>query len=393
MTRALGEAIDSANGARPPTASGSHALDDGYTAEVDTFDTAAWYDLLGQFDDANIFQTRAYGTVASGDRNLGHLVLERDGVAVAMAQARIAKVPGVGLGIAHVRWGPLWRRQGERASHQTFRMALRALRNEFACRRRLVLRLVPLSFDVEDDACTSILREEGFAPSARARASTTILMDLAPPLDALHDGMRPHWKRELKIAERKRLEVVEGTDDALFGAVEDIHAEMVARKRFVEGADIAQFRRIQSLLPPPLKLGVMTCSSSAGLCAGVIWSAMGRSALYLFGATANAGMKSNGSYLLQWMLIERLKREGRICYDLNGINPVTNPGTCKFKRDLAGINGREVRFTGQFETYAAAPSHFALRCYEGLGALRSRAGSIRASVRWPALPGRRARPS
>ena len=50
-----------------------------------------------------------------------------------------------------------------------------------------------------------ILAEEGFSPSDNDIRSRTVLMDLTPSLQELRDQMRPHWKRELRVAERKGL--------------------------------------------------------------------------------------------------------------------------------------------------------------------------------------------
>jgi lipid II:glycine glycyltransferase (peptidoglycan interpeptide bridge formation enzyme) len=168
-------------------------------------------------------------------------------------------------------------------------------------------------------------------------------------MEELREGMKSHWKRELKAAERNRLEIMTGTGQELFDAFIQMYREMVSRKRFVEPNDIHQFRLIQKRLPEPLKMKIMLCRSGAQLCAGVISSAMGNTAMYLFGATSNAGMKTNGSYLLQWKLIEELKRRKVSLYNLNGVNPTKNPGTYKFKDDLAGSNGRHVGFLGRFD--------------------------------------------
>ena len=48
--------------------------------------------------------------------NISHLVLKKDGDIVVAAQARIAKVPIVKVGIAYVRWGPLWKSSGIEAN-------------------------------------------------------------------------------------------------------------------------------------------------------------------------------------------------------------------------------------------------------------------------------------
>src|SRR5664279_574181 len=118
----------------------------GYTSHVDSVEEQDWYRALQEFDDGNIFQTWAYGEVAFGRRNMSHLILRENGAIVAIAQARLVKVLAINAGIAYVRWGPLWQRDGD-ATAETFRQAVRALRNEYVCKRGLVLRLFPLLFD------------------------------------------------------------------------------------------------------------------------------------------------------------------------------------------------------------------------------------------------------
>jgi lipid II:glycine glycyltransferase (peptidoglycan interpeptide bridge formation enzyme) len=338
-----------------------------FTSEVDTVTERDWQEQLQEFDDANIYQTWSYAEVSWGLDNTSHLVLKQDGRTVALAQVRVLKIPFVNIGIAYVRWGPIWRRSAE-ADEDVFRQAVRALRNEFTCKRSLVLRLFPALFD-DDLLCRStILKEEGFSVLRGVSASRTILMDLSPSLEGLREGMMAHWKRELKIAERKKLQVIEGDQDELFGAFIEIYREMVSRKHFVEPNDINHFRLIQARLPNELKMRIMLCKSGDDICSGLICSAIGNTAIYLFGATSNSGMKSNGSYLLHWKLLETLKQQHIAIYNLNGINPVRNPGTYKFKSDLAGRNGKDVRFLGHFES--------------GAGALANSGVKIAERVRW-----------
>jgi lipid II:glycine glycyltransferase (peptidoglycan interpeptide bridge formation enzyme) len=77
-------------------------------------------------------------------------------------------------------------------------------------------------------------------------------------------------------------------------------------------------------------------------------------------------MKSRGSYLLHWKLLETLKEQGISVYDLNGINPARNPGTYKFKRELAGSNGREVLFVGRFEAHPGKLGEFCVKSAESM---------------------------
>jgi peptidoglycan pentaglycine glycine transferase (the first glycine) len=135
---------------------------------------------------------------------------------------------------------------------------------------------------------------------------------------------------------------------------------------------------IQRRLPEPLRMKILLCRSGGQVCAGAIASTIGKTAVYLFGATSNAGLKSRGSYALQWKLVEELKREGVGVYDLNGVNPEKNPGTYKFKSDLAGKSGREVCFLGRFDSSGGAVSSL---CVQGGDWLRAGLRSLKENVR------------
>ena len=331
-------------------------LGHGYASEVDSVDEQEWCQILDQFDDANIYQTWSYDEVRFGRKNISHLLLKRGDQVVAAAQSRIVKLPFVDAGIAYIRWGPLWRRQNSEADAETFRQAIRALRNEYACRRGLVLRLYPAIFRDDSPRIEEFLSEEGFSISKQS-PDRTLLLDLSRTLEDLRKGLSPHWQRELRVAEKNKLEIIEGSGDKLFEAFVKIYKEMVSRKAFVEPNDINEFRLIQDRLPEKLKMKVMLCKSAGEITSGAICSTVGKTALYLFGATSNSGMKSRGSYFLHWKFIEWLKNNGFTTYDLNGINPTANPGTYKFKSDLCGSNGRDVRFLGRFDSCSSVLSY------------------------------------
>jgi hypothetical protein len=186
--------------------------------------------------------------------------------------------------------------------------------------------------------------------------------------------MRPHWHRYLKVAERNNLEIVEGFTDDLFEEFIGIYRELVSRKAFTEPNDIREFRLIQRRLPQNLKMKILLCKADGRLCAGLICSAIGDTAIYLYGATSNAGLKSRGSYLLHWRLIEWLKENGIATYDLHGINPTTNPGTYKFKADLCGSNGQDVHFLGQYDSCTSLLSY---GCVALGDRLRQAAGALK----------------
>ncbi len=76
----------------------------------------------------------------------------------------------------------------------------------------------------------------------------------------------------------------------------------------------------------------------ASLWPALVASAIGDSAIYLLGATSDAGLHSKGAYLLHWHLIDWLKAKGTRWYDLGGIDPERNPGVYQFKKGFSGAD-------------------------------------------------------
>ena len=321
----------------------------GYEFRVDQYEKQRWSEVMDHFQDANLYQTWAYDMVRYGRRGVCHLVLRKSGTLVAAAQARIVHLPGIKRGIAYIMWGPMWRRLGLPVDIEVFRQALRALRNEFSLRRGLVLRVYPLAFRLKDDILEHILVDEGFGFHDDGKNLRTLIIKLDPSLEEIRSGLDQKWRNCLNRAEKNSLEVIEGEEENLFDEIKTIYLEMANRKKLSEFSDIKHLKRVQRALPRGHKLKVVLCRLNGEICAGAIFSAMGVMAVYLVGATSSAGMKTNGSYFVQWSFIKLLKEKGFLYYDLNGINPETNPGTYHFKRGLAGRNGMDVEFLGKFQ--------------------------------------------
>jgi hypothetical protein len=326
-------------------------LGDGYTAEFDTVDKNKWDEIIDQFADANIYQTWSYDAIRCGERNISHFILRSDGDIVAGAQARIVRIPFLRIAAAYIRWAPIWRRRDQPANLAIFHMAIRALRNEYVCRRRMILRLLPALFEDNSDSFLDILRREGYARISERNRSRTLVLDISPPIEELRKKLNQKWRNCLNRAERNELELIEGTEDSLFAEFIGIYQNLLRRKMFPEPNDIDEFRMIQRDLPCDLKMKVFLCRSKGLSSAGAICTAIGDTGVYLFGATTEQGMINKGSYMTQWKAIEWLKKIGCRNYNLNGINPSANPGTYHFKVGLSGKDGKDVYYIGRFDCY------------------------------------------
>ncbi|MDR3724610.1 MAG: peptidoglycan bridge formation glycyltransferase FemA/FemB family protein [Terracidiphilus sp.] len=331
-----------------------YSLENGYGAEIDRVDETAWCRLLSRFDDGNLNQTWAYGAAMAGRGETSHMVLRCGEEVVALAQARVVWLPLFRFGLAYVSWGPIWQRRDQKRNVEHFRQAIRALRNEYVCRRGLVLRLFPLAFDDDPYSLRSILQEEGFCPSEKEQGDRTLLLDLTLPLDELRKGLDANWRRWLRISEASGLEVVEGTGDECVEEFIGLYNEMSARKMFPASNYFRHMKQIQSRLPEGLKMRLLFCREEGTVCAGLAVSVSGGMALEIAAATNDRARQNHAAYLLRWKLLETLKQDGIAIYNLHGINPEGNPGTYHFKRGLAGKKGRDLCYLGKFD---ASPGH------------------------------------
>jgi hypothetical protein len=315
---------------------------------VDDITESAWSALVPQFADANFYQTWAYGAVSWGEKQLSHLVLREGTEPVALAQLRIVRIPVIGAGVAYLRWGPLWRPQGAAADALVLKEMLAALRREYVERRGLLLRIVP-QFFTEDPVAVPFLdtlREFGFEREAKPSPYRTMRVDLRPEPALIRKRLDGKWRNQLNAAERNGLTVTEGTGDELYGQFLVLYEEMMARKQFETTVDAREFGRIQQRLPEPQKMLVMISAKDGVPQTGLVATAVGETGIYLLGATSNDGMKSKGSYLLQWRMMNALRERGCLYYDLGGINPETNPGVYHFK---SGMGGEEATALGRYE--------------------------------------------
>jgi lipid II:glycine glycyltransferase (peptidoglycan interpeptide bridge formation enzyme) len=322
---------------------------DPYTVEVDQIDEDGWNGILPKFDDANLLQTWSYGAVRWGQSNLRHIVLRQNGEVISSAQVVIKTIPLLGTGVAYVKWGPLWQPRGMARDPQILRKTLRELRRVYVKQRGLLLRISPADRDDTSGALRGLFQEEGFERDSSSTRQTA-LVDLSYSLDELRGSLRPTWRRNLVLAERRNLSIVSGTGMGLFDVFARLYREMLPRKDWVAAVSISRFTEIQRELPETLKMRIMLCEFQGEPIAGLVVPSFGKTALNLLAATVEKGLKFRASYFLQWHMLRWLKEQGCRWYDLDLIDQRGHPGITQFKSGLAGRLGSTPEYLGQFES-------------------------------------------
>jgi FemAB family len=346
-------------------------------AEVDTVTQAEWCVLMEQFDDANIYQTWAYGAVRWQEKNLSHLILKHENEVLGMAQLRILRPANLPCGVGYLRWGPLCHKRGRELDVEIMQAMALALREEYVTKRRLYLEILPNAF-------SGTLRGELFRSAflgfdqksgISKEKYRTFLLDLSPSLEDLRKKLDKKWRNQLNAASRNNLEIVEGSDIDTYREFCGLYQAMWQRKQFYSAVNIDEFHQVQQRLPQSQRLKILICRHERKAVAAVVCSALGNSAIYLLGATNEDGMKLKASYLLQWRAIESAKERGNHFYDLGGIDPVSNPGVYHFK---SGISGADVSHIGAL---VACESRFSASLVRAGQAVRNQLRALRRETR------------
>ncbi len=334
--------------------------------EVDNICEQEWSTLLEQFDDASLYQTWSYGATRWGEQNLSHLILKQNETVVAMAQLRIVRKPLIG-GIAYIRWGGLWQRKNQQNQIDIFKEMIIALKEEYAKKRGLWLRMLPNIRETEGQPHIEIFKQEGFQHNLPFEGGRTLYIDLSFPLDVLRKSLLSRWRNCLKKSEQGQLKIIENkSQEELYEVFSTMYREMHQRKGFVEYVDIEEYRILQTKLPEKFKMKILACELEGVPQAAIICAVLGNMGIYVLGATSNEGLKYFSSYLLQWKMLEWLKNEGYHWYDLGGIDPENTPGPATFKYGLAGKLGIDSKPIGQFDICFNPSSKLVIKTLDGL---------------------------
>ena len=312
--------------------------------DVRRLDRIEWEAAVGGFRDHSYRQCWAYGVALAARRGAvsEHVAIELGDELVGLADVRVKKLPVIGGGLAYVSGGPLVDNDLDRLGD-----CLGALVREYVDRRGLTLRLQPPVGDEEHNAAVADrLTRAGLRPTDRGGRYRTVLLDVEREPDAIIASLHKNWRQSIRRADRNGVTVSFGRGVERFEAFSSLLEELRARKPFGLDLDERFYADVQAELPEHEQLEVGIASLDGVPVAGNVTSIHGDTAVYLLGATTEAGLRSQASYLLHWRTIELMRERNVSWYDLGGIDPEANPGVADFK---LRTNGFDVTAAGPFE--------------------------------------------
>lgn len=287
------------------------------------------------------------GYVVEAARSAGaqaeFLAIEQDGAVIGYAALRKKRLPLAGGGLAYLHRGPACD-AGEGDDPARLALCVEAVTRLYRG-SGFLLRACGPGWEECADGAGDMFRRLGFRP-ARFVPGQTMVIDLAPPLDTLRRNLDQKWRTDLNRAQRSGLRVVRSAAPQDILRLEPLLSGLAAKKGFRTVQDVAFFAAVAATDPQGETVVVHLAWDGDVLLGGHIGAYCGDTAVYLLGATSDAGRDARVSFLLQWAVIEYARERGFAFYELGGTDPHGNPDVYRFKKRMGG---QEVTHTTQWE--------------------------------------------
>jgi len=197
----------------------------------------------------------------------------------------------------------------------------------------------------------------------------TVVLDLSLPDDEILASMKPKWRYNIRLAEKKNVLITEESSAALdifYGLYQQtaardriaVHPKSYYEKLF----DLAgSFQSADKHLAvhngdpdnglkepaPDLRLWVARHEGQAVACIVTLY--YGHTATYLYGASSDEKRNLMPAYALQWAAIKAAKATGCLEYDMFGIPPTQDE-----QHPMAGLYRFKTGFGGEIRHYPGA---------------------------------------
>ncbi|MDR1575581.1 MAG: peptidoglycan bridge formation glycyltransferase FemA/FemB family protein [Treponema sp.] len=253
-----------------------------------------------------------------------------------------------GLSMAYVPWGPELPAGFSLAEGQETRLLTELAQKlrQFLPRDTAFIRFDPPWY-----------REEGVGgiaprlgpPLKRAAADIqppdTVILDLKPSREEILAAMKPKWRYNTGLAEKRGVQVSRPDLGGL-----DVFYRLLTKTAQRDGIAVHSLEYYRSLFEvcrdaagdkPAPELRLYTAEHDGDALSAVVVLCRGSRAVYLYGASADIKRNLMASYALQWQAIRDAKASGCEIYDLFGIPPNDDPshpmaGLYRFKTGFGG---------------------------------------------------------
>jgi lipid II:glycine glycyltransferase (peptidoglycan interpeptide bridge formation enzyme) len=204
----------------------------------------------------------------------------------------------------------------------------------------------------------------------------TVLLDLSQGEADILEGMKPKWRYNIRLAEKKGVTVSEarasGDWQPALAKFYELYRETSERDHIALHPE-SYYRALFELAaregqggPRFPDLRVWTASHEGEALACIITIFWGSQAVYLYGASSNEKRNLMPAYALQWAAIKAARESGCSEYDFYGIPPTDDPGhpMAGLYRFKTGFGGKIVHRAGSWDYPLRPAAYSAFRAAE-----------------------------
>jgi GNAT acetyltransferase-like protein len=322
---------------------------------------AAWDTLAAGFSDMCMEQSFAFaGSRWSKLRSAGLMLLE-DGEPVAMALALIATLPVLGLGLAYVKFGPLWRKAGAPIDPRILFAALEALKQEFGVKRRLLVRIMPPADPGFEPEWKDALQRANFSLHAALSDRERYLVDLTLSEQDQLASLGAQWRANLKKISSE-LAIEEPDLKTGVPVFMRLYRNMLARKKFDDHHGLEDLPAIAERAGATLGMRLFMATHRGKPVVGSIVIGPGDRVFVPFSATSDEALGLRAGYALRWAIINRLRGTKARWLDLGGAEG--DQGLRHYKLGNVGKRGRVLDIPGEYDFAPNALAAGAARAIE-----------------------------
>ena len=314
-------------------------------------DREGWNQAVADLPTGHVLQSYEWGDLKAqmGWRPF-RILVESQGIARGAALVLRRGLPLPGLSVMYVPKGPCFH-PGEA---ETLRVLLRSLKDLAQDHGALFIKVDP-DLTSEDSQAIGMLEQEGFHPSQeQIQLRNTMVVDLRPPEADLLARLNQSTRRNISLAQRHGVEVLQGgtADLPLFY---EMYLETAQRDGFILRS-YAYYQHLWKLFLERGMAGAFLARWQDQVLAGCLVLILGKKAWYMLGASRGQMREVRPNQLLQWEAMRWAKSNGAESYDMWGLPDVLEPGQpmwglYQFKR---GFGGEVRRWVGAYD-YVARP--------------------------------------
>lgn len=300
----------------------------------------AWDDALATLPYAHVLQTWAWGEIKKrqGWSPKRVLFLE-DNITVAAAQILRRPLPRTPFGVMYVPKGPAL----DYEKTQVFAGVLEEL-EQIARQERAIFIKVDPDVRVNQTAATVPAQRGWNASQEQIQFHNTVTLDLARSEEEILAAMKPKWRYNIRLAEKKGVRVesaMEGSDlRAALQTFYEMYAETSARDGFLI-RPLAYYLDVWETMLQAGEAKLLVARAGQETVAGIVLFLFGKRAWYFYGASRNTHRDLMPNHLLQWEAMRWAKSRGCTEYDFWGapdvlVESAPMYGVYKFKMGFGG---------------------------------------------------------